>query len=523
LGDEAFKEAQRKYMEVYRSKAIELNDLQEIDVLLEKYGVKNTTCDDEWLAGFIDGDGSVSVIDERYLKCEIEQCDPIVLLKIQHKYGGVISKRLNSGENARPIYKLTLACNYSRSLLENIANHVIIEKQKIDACMEYFQAFDNAHEEQVSIAIDKIRTKTKSSGSNYERICDSYIAGLFDAEGEVGLTLSQNKTSAKYSISITQKLDIDLLTRIKEHFGYGKVGNVRFIIYKKDHIIDFIKRVIRYVVVKKRQCEYMLQFFDNKLTLKDAIDAIKQEKHKVVDISKELRTCVNNARIKLKKPNTEKQIQKHKEWCKLKSEQMKGPGNPNFNKPRSKTHLIHQKQGCTLARIEKVGRKVTDEQILEIRALYASGTKPQAIADKFKLSRQYATNIAKGKILTKDELTNEEKIVALLEQKHQVKAEVKAAIANGKSSKALGLEKSVKGRRKLPVEVILQIMESKIKNPDQSVRDVLSIYKNQYPAITEWMVKNYHNGKILMFENEFPIATYTWEDFQRMQKSLQRN
>lgn len=522
IGEEAYKEKQRQYMAKYRSSETEINTPKEIDLLLTQYGVQDIVVNPIWLAGFVDGDGSIDVIDNKYLRVSICQCDPIVLLKIQQVYGGSLSQKINSGTGSRHIYNLSLHCSNARKIIQDIANHVIIEKQKVDACLEYFKAYDMADPEMISRALDQVACKDKTSGSCYERVCYAYIAGLFDAEGEVAIGMTEKQTAAKYAIKVTQQLDLKLLQHICNYIGFGNVNTARLSIYAKQHVEIFVYNVLPFTIVKRAQSLALQACLNKTLSPKDAVEKVKLEKHKVITIAKDVRQHKNNEQKSRQPPRnlTEAQRGAQEQRNKEKSLRMTGTGNPNFQKERPKEHLIHLKQGCTLARIEKIGRKVTDEQIQEIRAAYASGTKPHDIAEKYNISRQYATNVAKGKILLKEELSNEELVTSMLEAKHKQKEIVQEAVAKGKSSKEVGYEHSIKGRRKLPVDLIIHIMRDKYNNRELMPKAATATYQQVNEKVTEAMVKKYFNGDLVMFENEFPVGDCTWEEFTRMKTEL---
>lgn len=98
-----------------------------------------------------------------------------------------------------------------------------------------------------------------------------YIAGFFDGEGCVSRLHKNNPHNNQHNrifwrILIGQK-DRNVLDEIQKFIGYGKVYRIRkspnlyycYTIVKQHEVIDFLKRVSSYVIVKRKQLQITLE------------------------------------------------------------------------------------------------------------------------------------------------------------------------------------------------------------------------------------------------------------------------
>lgn len=501
LGDDEYNAKQRDYMQSYRAnkdaKTIIKEDFEVKEV------VKNLNL--KWFAGFLDGDGSINVVDKKYVRIEIGQCNPFPLFEIESFFGGNLTVKDNSGINSRKIFNWSINCSNVERVVNSISKYVILESAHVKKSIDYFKAEDNDTRSKIATEIKSL-SKSYDTG-NYDRINDEWIAGFFDAEGEVSLTNHNDGKNSKYSICITQKSCLQLLHDIKKYLGYGSVGNSRLCIYSKDNIIDFITKIMPYVIGKKFQAQALLDFLNKQITLIEGIKIIQNEKHKIYE--KEISKF-----IKKKKP---KKVVKQQEVIKDKAvdDVISEAGD------RSYEHRLNLKLGTSLAKHSN--RKVSDETIVEIRDIYRKGdTTYTKLAEQFNLSRQYVTDIINKKVLTMAEINDGENIKINLDKKVE---NLKAFEASGMTPDEYKIMKTCISKRKVPVSTILDIMMMKIETPDIMPSYILEKFKddNENSKLTIDMVKNYAKGNIKLFESEFPIGLYTYEEYKDMCEILSDN
>jgi predicted DNA-binding protein YlxM (UPF0122 family) len=195
---------------------------------------------------------------------------------------------------------------------------------------------------------------------------------------------------------------------------------------------------------------------------------------------------------------------------------MTGEKNPNYGKERPFEHRINLKQGTALAKHEK--RKISDEIILEIREKYQNDKITMTkLAETYEISRQYVSDIINKKVLMLEEIKDK----TLLEESlnkviNNEKKDEEFLKKYNMTQKEYGHIKTNISKRKTTPLMMLNILKYKIDNPTKVACTIRSHFINQDPNITIDMVKNYMNGKIKLYEFEFPIGTYTWEDYNKM-------
>ena len=480
IGEENYKAKHNEYMNNYRNKETEIEIKRHVEVNLNM----------KWLAGFMDGGGSINLVDQKYLRVEIGQCNPYPLILLQSTYGGNISVKSNNGENSRKIFKWTINSAKVETIVNDIKDYVILEYDHVQQCINYFKCKDNDSKNKV---IHVFKSKVKNYDDVlYNRINYEYIAGLFDAEGEVSLEHHYDGRNSKYSVSITQQSCLSLLNSIVKFVGYGKVDKARLKIYRKDQIISFLENIFPYLIVKKKQVKTLLSFFTGKVNLEEGISIIKEEKHKHYE--KEINFYTREKVIRNKKTTDDSE-------CLNKEDKM------------YETRL-KMKIGITMAKHKN--RKVTDETMIQIRNLYSQGETFTNLATRFGLSRQYTTDICKHKVLTLAELQEGDIVKKNLDELVQ-KQNINKNLDIPK--KVLGVMRSAISKRKISALTVLEVMKAKIDNPLLTHAQICKIFNNT--AITMDMVKNYIDGSSKLYEIEFPVSNYTWEEYRNMYTKLQ--
>lgn len=480
IGEEEYKFKQNQYMNNYRNKEIEIDIKRQVEAPLNM----------KWLAGFMDGDGSINLVDKKYLRVEIGQCNPYPLILLQSNYGGNLAVKSNTGENSRKIFKWAINCSKVEKVVNDIKDHVILEYDHIVQCVNYFKCeSEDSKNKVIYVFQSKIK---KYDDVLYDRINYEYIAGLFDAEGEVSLEYHYDGRNSKYSVSITQQSSLGLLHGIVKFLGYGKVDKSRMKIYRKDQIQNFLECILPYLVVKRQQCKTLLSFFSGKIYLNEGVRLIKDDKHKTYE--KEIKFYTRA------KVSREKKVVETSE-------------NHNEDDKMYETRL-KLKVGTAIAKHKN--RKVTDDQIIEIRNIHMQGETFTNIAHKFGLSRQYVTAIVNKKVLTLEELQDGDIVKANLDELVK-KQEIDKNLTISK--KDVGVMRSGISKRKVPASTVLELMKFKLDNPSITLVQLLNKFKNT--ALTMDMVKNYIGGSSKLYEIEFPVSNYTWEDYTNMYSELQ--
>jgi len=204
--------------------------------------------DNSYIAGVFDGDGSILIakIPKGFqLKVELSQCSKSYLEAINKQYGNQGSLYEDNrehkyvGENCWKLRFTGIACIELLNLMEQ---HSIIKYKQAELALEYLELQNKQgkyNERAEMYAQMKHLNKYKTYPKPYDRINNAYISGLFDAEGNVYIG---EGSKLKYYVKITQKCDEQLISKIQEYLGYGKISasekyRIRF--YSKKDIFAF--------------------------------------------------------------------------------------------------------------------------------------------------------------------------------------------------------------------------------------------------------------------------------------------
>ena len=157
----------------------------------------------QWLAGLIDGDGSLLVNKSGYTSCEITVAlaDERLLKIIQNKLGGSIKAR--SGVKAM------------RWRLHN-RNGMIDLVNRINGYIRHSNRLTQLYR-----VCTVLNLKIVSPDTLHDK--HGWFAGFFDADGTVGYYLKGDNNNPQLTISVTNKLSTDV-----SHFKYCFGGNIYF-------------------------------------------------------------------------------------------------------------------------------------------------------------------------------------------------------------------------------------------------------------------------------------------------------
>lgn len=230
--------------------------------------------DKSYLAGFFDGDGSICIgkcrNDGFQLKVEITQCNRSFIEQIAQRFTGKVYE-----DTRRDKYIHEQACQMrvcginAEPLLHVIEEYAIIKSPQATLGLQYllFVNKPGFHEERQRFYITmKEMNKDKTSyDKRYTNINDAYIAGLFDAEGNV--YNANVKGKHRYYVKITQKSDPQLLCHMQAYLGCGKIAPsepYRLVFHSRSDIIKFWKHVEPYLLLKRVKFLGLLDQFNHK-------------------------------------------------------------------------------------------------------------------------------------------------------------------------------------------------------------------------------------------------------------------
>ena len=103
-----------------------------------------------YMAGFVDADGSISIVTvakkKRYIpKVAATNCNYEIIELFKNNFGGKIRKRVRKNKNWRDCYEWSLTCRKAGKVIEQLFPYLIIKK------------------EQAALALQAIEIKSKSN------------------------------------------------------------------------------------------------------------------------------------------------------------------------------------------------------------------------------------------------------------------------------------------------------------------------------------------------------------------------
>lgn len=194
-----------------------------------------------YIAGFVDGDGSIfinRIRDGFQLMVSITQCHQQLLKEMNHFFEtkGELWRDMRAEKYTRESASSLRFCGKQTvPILEACASHGIIKSEQANLALEFIPLINQpGTKQQKQEMCQKMKALNKDKTAYrkpYGRLCNAYIAGLYDAEGCV--YSREMGTKVKFYIKITQKSDPMLLQQIRAFLGYGNIAA------KEDHTIKF--------------------------------------------------------------------------------------------------------------------------------------------------------------------------------------------------------------------------------------------------------------------------------------------
>jgi len=466
------------------SKTIKQDNLEK----LEHY--KDCKPNASYISGFIDGDGCIfirKVKDGYQSGITIAQSRTNILQVVRHHFGGSITTSANRNcnitdkivedgyfdkFNVRNEYNLIIRSNEYSKILQYIKDHIIIKQLQNDALVEFSKLVNSQNNKDEKERLYKICLEKKNIFDyDFSRLNIEYIQGLFDAEGCIYI----DKTKySRYKISIAQKNHPEILHKIQEFLGYGKVTTeFKYVIYDKTTCLNFIQLMKPGVIVKYNQvCAFETFLNTTDTVIKEQMYRItNEEKHKIEHF-----TELNQPKLDITQ-NIEIKKEHRTEVYKQKSESMMGEGNHNFGKQFSE----ETKQKMSVS-IRDAKGSVSDEIILKVRQLIQEGNTNVKIQELMDLPRHTVTRIKNGIIICRDE--------------------------ERKEIKPMSQEEVNISKRKIKLDEILIVITQTIDG--QTPADIL--YKIKNPLVTINIVKNIKqkmcDGIMPFYESELSEHRY---------------
>ena len=212
---------------------------------------------DAYIAGVFDGDGSVNVTMVRIgtrvgyvAKAEISQCNREFLEKMNAMFdyvGTIYADPRSAKYTVETNYSLRFVGKKARAILNVVQQHAILKAEQARLVLDMLDLPRLGH----SATKECIRARVSELNAHvpiakpFERMCDAYIAGVFDAEGNVYIGPGRRRY-----VKITQVSEPNILHVIKKHLASGHVDATTWKAYSSCHIEDFVRRIHAFTFLK---------------------------------------------------------------------------------------------------------------------------------------------------------------------------------------------------------------------------------------------------------------------------------
>jgi hypothetical protein len=238
----------------------------------------------QYIAGFFDGDGNIALQkDKCSVYCKLSQSHsgglpPVFAFVQKYIHGKTSTRGVRDNEDRfrRPEHEMCFYEHECSTLLRIIRDHGTIKRPQADIALSFMTERQKRARWVNGTEFDEVaeqaRFKLKSLKKQYAdveidpvRLSDAYIAGLFDAEGHVGVNKGADGRFSKI-LSITQLGCPAILPAIREvmatqvQCSTTTPGKLR--IMSTEAIRAFSGKVHPYLIMKQKELQLMQDFID---------------------------------------------------------------------------------------------------------------------------------------------------------------------------------------------------------------------------------------------------------------------
>lgn len=214
----------------------------------------------EYLAGFIDGDGSIYVSNSKS-SCSlcIGICQNIInFIEYINNFFEGKGKIYEDKRKERIAYTIRFCGENTRPILELIKDCLIIKKPQCDLALQFLSLTDYYPKFEVGQKIKELNKNKNEYSKNYNLLTKNYLAGLFDAEGCITM-----KSDFSLRTKLTQKSDIQILHEINKRYNNKTKLDNYACIFWGEKCESFLKEIYPKSIIKKEQIKIALDYIDD--------------------------------------------------------------------------------------------------------------------------------------------------------------------------------------------------------------------------------------------------------------------
>ncbi len=251
----------------------------------------------EFIAGFIDGDGCLRIPKPTkklpnpgpvvYVMQSHDAGPPPELVYIQARYGGdMIEKPPVAG--ARKCWVLRfLRANESMALIRDIATFGALKSKQARRAVDYFdQGKNDAPKLFEELRLDKKNYSTIDIEPS--KITEAYIAGLFAAEGSLGMNKASDGGYVLQT-TITQYGCGRLLEAIRDKIGFGSICSGPSLRFSTAQSLTFFKTISPFLIGQKARQVQLVEEYHRSRTSKRGKKRTAEETKEMETIAKKLK------------------------------------------------------------------------------------------------------------------------------------------------------------------------------------------------------------------------------------------
>lgn len=216
----------------------------------------------QYVGGFMDGDGCIHATADRKIVVSISQAQqssiPVILTFLQNHYGeGVLLHVPAKLKNHRDMHVLRFYGQNALGILQDIADYGIVKRDQAASAIKFLRKDIKFEEVHSLLSSAKNLADYQSVSILTERLTPAYIAGLFDAEGCVGV-----KGQTSIVVQLSQKQSPVLLEEITKLHGGSVIADERML-SGGENAIRFLELIKPFCVHKLPQilCAMKIQEF----------------------------------------------------------------------------------------------------------------------------------------------------------------------------------------------------------------------------------------------------------------------
>ena len=253
----------------------------------------------KYLTGFFDGDGCILVEklkdDGFTLRIKFCQSNEDWINKIKRYYPILKKSGGQREDNCRNEYQLRAAGKQIEPLLDDLLKYSILKYEQLLQAKQFIKLINvkNKTKEKQDIYMKLKILKQESKNKPYERLSTQYVAGLFDAEGSIGIY------NGSLRVKLTQKSDTIILEKIAEMYeNTNKIENYAVCFYGENSL-KFLTDIKPYCIYKTTQINTTIDYIEtlNK-PLTDDIKQLRDDSIRILSNEKHVDVNINNSKFK---------------------------------------------------------------------------------------------------------------------------------------------------------------------------------------------------------------------------------